>query len=146
MVNEPTVCGILIQLYIDITQQEKGQTCDRHNSRVNIVCQGSKATDYKGYIVSVAVQSLSHVQLFVSSWTVAHESPLFSSIYQSLLRFMSIKSMIPSNHVILYFSLLLLTSVFTISQPFPKSKFFASGGQHIGAPASTSALPVNIQD
>ena len=85
MVNEPTVCGILIQLYIDITQQEKGQTCDRHNSRVNIVCQGSKATDYKGYIVSVAVQSLSHVQLFVSSWTVAHESPLFSSISQSLL-------------------------------------------------------------
>ena len=41
-------------------------------------------------IVVVAVQSLSHVQLFVTPWTAAHQASLFFTIFQSLLILMSI--------------------------------------------------------
>ena len=50
---------------------------------------------------------LSHVQLFAIPWTVARQAPLSSTISQSLLRFMSIQSMIAPNHLILYHPILL---------------------------------------
>ena len=43
------------------------------------------------------VQSLSHVQLFVTSWTAAHQASLSSTISQSLLKLMSIESVMLSN-------------------------------------------------
>ena len=51
----------------------------------------------------------------------------------------------PSNHLILYHPLLLLPSIFPSIAVFSKSWLFASGGQSIGASASASVLPVNIQ-
>ena len=45
-------------------------------------------------------------------WTAAHEAPVSSTISQSLLKFMSIGSVMASNHLILCYSLLLLPSVF----------------------------------
>ena len=62
-----------------------------------------------------------------------------------LLKLMSIESVMPSNHLILCRPLLHLQS-FPGSGSFPRSQFFASGGQSIGASASASVLPVNIQD
>ena len=59
----------------------------------------------------VVVLSLSCVQLYETSWTVARQAPLSSTISQSLLKFTSIESMMPSNHLILSHSLL-LPSVF----------------------------------
>ena len=59
---------------------------------------------------------------------------------------MSIQSVMPSNHHILCHPLLLLPSIFPASGSFPSNHFFASGGQSIGASASVSALPMNIQD
>ena len=50
----------------------------------------------------VDVQSLSHVQLFVTPWTAACQASLSFPVYQSLLKFMSIESVMPSNHLILY--------------------------------------------
>ena len=61
---------------------------------------------------TVVVQSLSRVWLLVTPWTVACQASLLFIISQSLLRFMSIESVILSNHLILCHSLLLLTSVF----------------------------------
>ena len=58
--------------------------------------------------VAVVVQSLSHVQLFATPWTPAHQAPLSSTISQSLLRFMSIESVMLSNHLTLCRPLLLL--------------------------------------
>ena len=52
----------------------------------------------------------------------------------------------PSNHLILYYLLLLLLSMFPALGSFLMSQFFASGGQSIGASASASVLPMNIQD
>ena len=61
---------------------------------------------------NVVVQSLSCVQLFLTSWTAARQAPLSSSDSQSLLKFLSIESVMLSNHLIIYWSLLLLLSVF----------------------------------
>ena len=92
------------------------------------------------------VPSLSHVQLFATPWTAAHQASLSFSISWSLLKLMSIESVMPSNHLILSRPLLLLLPSFPASQLFPVSQFFASGGQSIGASTSASVLPMNIQD
>ena len=54
-------------------------------------------------------QSLSHVQLFSIPWTAAHQSSLSFTISWSLLKLMSIESMMPSNHLILCRPLLLFS-------------------------------------
>ena len=55
----------------------------------------------------VVVLSLSHVRLFVTSWTAACQASLSFTVFQSLLRLMSIESMMPSHHLILCHPLLL---------------------------------------
>ena len=59
-----------------------------------------------------SAQSLSHIQLFVTPWTVAHQSSLSIPNSQSLLKLMSIESVMLSNHLILCHPLLLLPSIF----------------------------------
>jgi len=56
--------------------------------------------------------SLSHVRLFVTSWTAGLQAFLSFTTSQSLLKFMSIESVMPSNHLILCCPLLLLPSIF----------------------------------
>ena len=58
------------------------------------------------------VQTLSRVWLFATPWAAAHQGSLSFTISQSLLKLMSIESVIPSNHLILCRPLLLLPSVF----------------------------------
>ena len=60
----------------------------------------------------VVVQSLSHVQLFVTLWTAAHQASLSFTICQSLLTFMLIESVMLFNHLILCHPFLVLPSVF----------------------------------
>ena len=55
-----------------------------------------------------SVQSLSRVQLFVTPWTAAHQASLSITISRSLLKFMSIESVMPSNQLVLGHPLLLL--------------------------------------
>ena len=93
-----------------------------------------------------SVQSLSHVQLFTTPWTAALQASLSTTISRSLLKPMSTESVMPSSHLILCCSLLLLPSVFPSIRVFPVSQFFASGGQSIGVSASASVLPMNIRD
>ena len=62
--------------------------------------------------VSQSVQSISRVQLFVIPWTAARQASRSITNSQSLLNLMSIKSVIPSNHLILFCPLLLLPSIF----------------------------------
>ena len=68
----------------------------------------------------VVVKSLSNVRLFATPWTVAHQAPLSFTISQRLLRFMSTKSVMPSNHLILCHPLLLLPSIFPSIRVFSK--------------------------
>ena len=59
-----------------------------------------------------SVQPLSHVRLFVTPWTAALQASLSITNSWSLLRLMSIESVMPSNHLILCHPLLLLPSIF----------------------------------
>ena len=78
--------------------------------------------------------------------TTAHQASLSITNSQSLLKLMSIQSVMPSNHLILCHSLLLLPSIFSSIKVFSMSQFFTSGSQTIGASSSASVLPMNIQD
>ena len=69
--------------------------------------------------VSIIVQLLSCVSLFVTPWTAAHQASLSFIISQSLLKLMSIESVMPSNHLFLHHPLLLLPSVFPRVRVFP---------------------------
>ena len=64
----------------------------------------------------------------------------------SLLKLMSIESVMPSNHLILCGPPLLPPSIFPSIISFPTSQFFTSGGQSTGVSASASVLPMNTQD
>ena len=75
---------------------------------------------------------------------VDSSTPGCSSFTISWNLFMSIESMMPSKHLMLCCPLLLL-SVFPNIRFFPVSRLFVSPGQSVGAPASASVLPVNIQ-
>ena len=98
-----------------------------------------------GYLFS-SIQSLSCVRLFATPWTAACQASLFITNSWSLLKFMSIESVIPSNHLILCHPFSCCLQSFPASGSFPVNRLFASGGQSIGTSASASVLPMNIQD
>ena len=68
--------------------------------------------------VVVVVQSPSHVRLFVTPWTAAHQASLSLSISRSLPKFMSIALVITYRHLILWYPLLLLPSIFPTIRDF----------------------------
>ena len=73
--------------------------CSVGSSRPSLFCSFLKA--------AFVVQSLSHVWLFATPWTAAHEAPLSFTISQSLHKLMSIELVMPSNHLTVCCSLLL---------------------------------------
>ena len=92
------------------------------------------------------VQALSHVRLLATLWTVAHQVLQSSTVSQSLLRFMSIESVMLTDHLTLCCPTLLFSlQSFLASGAFLVSRLFASGGQNIGASASTAILPMSTQ-
>ena len=104
-------------------------------------------SDSNFFLISRSVQSLSHVQQFVTPWTAAHQTSLSITNSWSLLKLMSMdmESVMPSNHLILRHPLLLPPSIFPASGS-DASQIFASGSQSTGVSASASVLPMNIQD
>ena len=70
-----------------------------------------------------SVQSHSHVWLFATPWTVAHQASLSITNSRSVLKLMSIKSVMPSNHLILCHPLLLLPSIFPSIRVFSNESF-----------------------
>ena len=64
------------------------------------------------WVAFVVVQSLSHVWLFANPWTAAHQASLSFSISWSLLKLMSIESVMPCNHFVLCRPLILQPSIF----------------------------------
>ena len=76
-----------------------------------------------------SVQSLSCVRLFVTPWTAARHTSLSITNSQSLLKLMSIESVMPSNPLIHCHPLLLLPSIFPRNRVFSNESLFPSGGQ-----------------
>ena len=104
-------------------------------------------TRWRWWFFQIAVVLLlSHVWLFVTPWTAACQASLSFTIFQSLLRLMSIESVMPSNNLILCCTFFSYLQSFLVSGSFPMSQLFASSGQSIGVSASASVLPMNIQD
>ena len=93
-----------------------------------------------------SVKLFSHVQLFVTPWITAHQASLSISNSWSLLKLMSIESVMPSSHLILYRLLLLLPPIPPSIRVFPMSQLSTWGGQNIRVTASASVLPMNTQD
>ena len=60
-----------------------------------------------------------HIWPFATSWTATHQAPLSSTVSQGLFKFMSIESMMLSNHLIFYCSLLFSSSISTGIRVFP---------------------------
>ena len=69
----------------------------------------------------LSVQLLSCIRLFATPWTAAHQYSLSFTISWSLLKLMSIESVMPSTHLILCHPLLLLSSI------FPSIRVFSNG-------------------
>ena len=108
-----------------------------------------------GFLMAVVViHSLSHVRLGETPRTAACQASLSFTISHSLLKFISIESVMPSNLCHPCLSVMLTSSSgipfssccppFPASGSFPMSQPFAPGGQSIGVSASASVLPMNI--
>ena len=69
---------------------------------------------------STSVQSFSHVELFATPWTTASQASLSITNSQSLLKLMSVESVMPSNHLNLCHPLLLQPSIFPCIRIFSK--------------------------
>ena len=93
------------------------------------------------FLIPLVVQLLSCAQLFAVPWTEAHQASLPFTLSQSLLKLMSIASVMPSSHLILcHPPLLLLSILLPAPGSFPVSQFFTSGGQWTGVSASASVF------
>ena len=84
----------------------------------SLTIQKIHTSEYEPYLNSVheyrfsSVQSLSHVWLFATPWTAAHQASLSITNSWSLVKLMSIELVMPSNHLIFCHPFLLLPSVF----------------------------------
>ena len=93
-----------------------------------------------------SVQSLSHVWLFWTPWTAACQGSLSITNSWSLLKLMCIKLVMPSNHLILSHSLLLLPSTFPSIKVFSNKSILCIRWPKYCSFSLASVLPTNIQD
>ena len=117
-------------------------TCVCVFTLIEIPRQTNRARAFESVVV---VHSLSCVQLLATTWTAARQAPLSFTVSQSLLRFMSIESVMLSNHLILCCPLLLLPSNFPSIRVFDTESALHIDDQSIGASATTLVLPMSIQ-
>ena len=97
---------------------------------------GSKVTFF-------VIQLLSHVQLFATPWTIACQASLSFTISWSLLKLMSIESVMPSNLLILCHPLLLLPSIFPSIRVFSNESVCIRWSKHWSFSFSFSISPSN---
>ena len=113
------------------------------SSQTSAECLAIQPNSDTVYPETAVIQWLSHVWLCATPWTATHQASLSFTISQSLLKLMSMESVMLSNHFIL-----MPPSPFDFDlsqhQSFLMSHLSASGGQSIRA--SASVLPMNIQD
>ena len=123
-------------------------TVSLHLSRLSISLLSKRllTSDSSLLQATVAVQLPRCVQLAVTPRTAACQSYLSFTISWSSLKFMSIKSVMPSNHLILHHPLLLLPSVFPRIRVFSNEIVLHITCQNMGVSASASVLQMNIQD
>ena len=95
--------------------------------------------------VFIVIQLLSHVWLFATPLTELHHASLSFTVSYSMLKLMSIESVMPSNHPVLYCPIFFLPSIFPSTRVFSSELALPIRWPKIGTSASASILPMNIQ-
>ena len=103
-------------------------------------------TQEDGTIQFSSVQSLSHVWCFATPWIAACQASLYITNSQSLLKLMSIESVVPSSHLILCRPLLLLPTIPPSIRVFSNKSTLPWASWSIGVSALASVLLMNTQD
>ena len=116
-----------------------------NNKKIHFTSREVKVKVYLFCFLPFCCCSVAKSHLFSTPWTTAHQAPLSSTISQNLLKFMCIESVMLSNHLALCHPFSSCPQSFPASGSFPMSRLFTSGGQSIGASASATILPMNIQ-
>ena len=116
---------------------EESDMTQRLNNNINI------ASDTQWFS---SVQSLSRVLLFAAPWTAAYQASLSITNSWTLLKLMSIKLVMPTNHHILCYLLLLQHSIFPSIGVFFNESVIHIRWPSIGVSASASVLSMNIQN
>ena len=129
-----------------IALTRKWYPCKRRIMIINIKHIWKMSLSFGSSLKISSVQSLSRVWLFATLWTAARQASLSITNSWSLLKLMSIKSVMPSNHLILCHPRLLLPSIFPSIRVFSNESVLRIRFQSIGVSASASFLPMNIQD
>ena len=93
-----------------------------------------------------SVQSLSHVRLFVTPWSTEHKASLSITNSPSLLKLMSIESVMPSNHLIFFCQLLLPPSIFPSIRVLSFESVLCIRWAKYWSFSLASVLPMNTQD
>ena len=124
-----------LEWILDMASNNNANCINTCNKRTLYLCQVSPLPrDFFHGVTSVQF-SRSVVSDSATPWTAAHQASLSITNSWSLLKVMSIESVMPSNHLILCRPLLLPPSIFPSIRSFPMSWFLASGGQRIGVSA-----------
>ena len=98
------------------------------------------------YLMMTSVQSLSHVQLFVTPWITARQASLSITNSRSPLKLISIELVMPSIHLILCRPLLLLPPIPPSIRVFSNESTFCMRWPKCWISALASVLPMNTQD
>ena len=117
---------ILLQLHKQMTEYINHFMAVRHLKQIRKVKKLDKRVSH------VVVRLLSQVWFLVTSLTAAHQASLSFIISQSLLKLMSIESVMPYNHLVICHPFILLPSTFPALGYFPTSLLFASCGHTTG--------------
>ena len=123
------------------------QSCASHTSGYLLpFCVQPFPAESISHTFVAVVQLPSRVQFFETPRTVAHQASLSLTISWSSPKFMSIESVMTSNHLISVVPFSSCPRSFPASGSFPMSHLCARDGQSIGASALASVLPKNTQD
>ena len=133
--NYPQTCvlssGHLLRIWPLLQVKQEPSGAREENKIPDLVyLYNSKNLRCVQFIQFSSVQLLSRVQLFASPWTVACQAYLSITNSQRLLKLMSIKLVMPSNHLILCCLFSSCLQSFSASGSFPMSQFFALCGQN----------------
>ena len=138
------ICLILFShmwrhLYCLLTHTESGVLRHEEMNLIHNV-DPTVNTSLRRITLVAVVQPFSRVQLFATPRTSTRQASLSFTVSWSLLKLMSIESVMPSSHLILCRPFSSCFQSFPASKSFPMSWLFALGGQSIGASASASVL------
>ena len=107
--------------------------------------QWIKLVSSHSFVFIVVIQLLSHVRPFGTPWTELYHAFLSFTVSYSLLKLMSVESVMPSNHPVLYCPIFFLPSIFPNTRVFSSELALPIMWPKIGPSASASVLPMNIQ-